>query len=289
MLPSTLMLSRERPFLRLAAAVAVTLGLAAGASACSSGDQAQVVGVNETTVTTVAADPTVVVVATAKGKELEVVTTPPGVGAPSTTVTTAVPPKSVQAIPRVGLNSAGSRKTPDGWAFESPTYFENPLVMVVTDRSGDWLRVMLHARPNGMQGWVRADQVELTSHSYRMELNLSKFELTVYDGDEVIEQTAVVIGKDATPTPVGEFFLNEKVAESNPNGAFGPWILSTSGYSETLETFDGGLPVIAFHGTNQPNLIGTKASNGCIRMPNDVVTRLADTLPAGTAITIVAE
>ncbi len=289
MVPSTVMLSRERPFLRLAAAVAVTLGLAA-ASACSSSDQAQVVGVNETTVTTVASDPTVVVVATAKGEELEVRATPPaGVEAASTTVTTAPPPKSVQAIPRVGLNSAGSRKTPDGWAFESPTYFKNPLVMVVTEKSGDWLRVMLHARPNGMEGWVRADQVELTSHSYRMVLNLSEFELTVYDGDEVIERTEVVIGTDATPTPVGEFFLNEEIAQSNASGTFGPWILSTSAYSETLETFDGGLPVVAFHGTNQPDLIGTKASNGCIRMPNDVVTRLADILPAGTAITILAE
>ena len=45
--------------------------------------------------------------------------------------------------------------------------------------------------------------------------------------------------------------------------------------------FDDGLPVIAFHGTNQPDLIGSAASNGCIRMPNEVVTQLAETIPAG--------
>ena len=74
----------------------------------------------------------------------------------------------------------------------------------------------------------------------------------------------------------------------SPNGAYGPWILATSAYSEALDEFDGGLPVIAFHGTNQPDLIGSAASNGCVRMPNDVVDLLADTMPAGTPVTITA-
>ena len=286
MVPSAPVNLRDSKLLRLLATLGVVLGLAAGAAACSSGN-AEVVGVVETTTTT-APDPYVTVVATAKSPEIEVFAELPegaAAAAPSPT-TTAPPAKNVQPIPRVGLNSAGSAKTDVGWTFENPTYFDNPLVMVVTETSGDWLRVQLHARPNGMEGWVRADDVELTSHSYRMELDLAGFDLKVYDGEELIEETQVVIGKDATPTPVGTYFLNEMIPQSNPGGAFGPWILSTSAYSETLETFDGGLPVIAFHGTNQPDLIGTQASNGCIRMPNDVVTRLAETLPAGTPVTV---
>ncbi len=287
MVPSAPVNLRDSKLLRLLATLGVVLGLAAGAAACSSGN-AEVVGVVETT-TTAAPDPYVTVVATAKGPEVEVFAElPEGTDAPASSPTTTAPVATgVQPIPRVGLNSAGSAKTEVGWTFENPTYFDNPLVMVVTETSGDWLRVQLHARPNGMEGWVRADDVELTSHSYRMELDLAEFDLTVYDGEELIEQTQVVIGKDATPTPVGTYFLNEMIPQSNPGGAFGPWILSTSAYSETLETFDGGLPVIAFHGTNQPELIGTQASNGCIRMPNDVVTRLAETLPAGTPVTVV--
>ena len=286
MVPSAPVNLRDSKLLRLLATLGVVLGLAAGAAACSSGN-AEVVGVVETTTTT-APDPYVTVVATAKNAEIEVFAELPGgaaAAAPSPT-TTAPPAKNVQPIPRIGLNSAGSAKTDVGWTFENPTYFDNPLVMVVNETSGDWLRVQLHARPNEMEGWVRADDVELTSHSYRMELDLAGFDLKVYDGEELIEETQVVIGKDATPTPLGTYFLNEMIPQSNPGGAFGPWILSTSAYSETLETFDGGLPVIAFHGTNQPDLIGTQASNGCIRMPNDVVTRLAETLPAGTPVTV---
>lgn len=278
---------REAPVRRALAALVLLFALVAGATACSS-DSASPVDTAAPT-TTVAADPNLVVVATAKNAELEVLAAPPaGVDIPPSTATTVAPPKTLPAIPRTGLNSAGSRKTADGWAFSNPTYFENPLVMVVTARSGDWLRVMVHARPNGMEGYVRADQVELTTTRYRMDLDLAKRHLKVFDGDELIVETDVVIGKDATPTPVGQFFINELIPQSNPGGTYGPWVLSTSAYSETLDTFDGGLPVVAFHGTNQPDLIGTQASNGCIRMPNDVVTKLAEIIPAGTLVNIVA-
>ncbi|HEX7442909.1 MAG TPA: L,D-transpeptidase, partial [Acidimicrobiales bacterium] len=104
-------------------------------------------------------------------------------------------------------------------------------------------------------------------------------------GDKLLGDTNVVIGKDATSTPTGTFFITEKIARP-PSGAYGPWILATSGYSETLDDFDGGLPQVALHGTNNPSLIGTKASNGCVRMPNDSVLQLAFTIPAGTPLVI---
>ena len=64
--------------------------------------------------------------------------------------------------------------------------------------------------------------------------------------------------------------------------------MATSAYSEQLDSFDGGLPQVAFHGTNRPALIGTQASNGCVRMPDAVDLQLAGLLPAGTPITIQA-
>ena len=161
--------------------------------------------------------------------------------------------------------------------------------MQVLEEHGDWLKVLIQARPNHTEGWVKASDVDVTSTTYKMELSLADRHLTVYDGDTVVAETDVVIGKDTTPTPVGSFYLSEKIQQKNPGGAYGPWILSTNGYSEALDLFDNGLPVIAFHGTNQPALIGTQASNGCIRMPNDVVTHLAEMLPAGTPIEIHAE
>ena len=54
------------------------------------------------------------------------------------------------------------------------------------------------------------------------------------------------------------------------------------------DSFDGGLPEIALHGTNQPSLVGSAASNGCIRMPNDAILQLESLVPLGTVVHFVA-
>ena len=49
-----------------------------------------------------------------------------------------------------------------------------------------------------------------------------------------------------------------------------------------------GVPVIALHGTSNPASVGQAASNGCVRMPNEVVSLLYDQLPLGTQVEITA-
>jgi lipoprotein-anchoring transpeptidase ErfK/SrfK len=239
--------------------------------------------------TTTTLPPQTTVTAEAKGASLEVFTNKPDDGAVPA-APAAFGATTVQPIPRPGLNYDFAQTTPVGWLYKNPTYFGGPLVLVVTGQEGDWLKVAVPARPNGQEGWVRASDVNLTQHQFHAELVVSERLLTVWNGNTPIAQTNVVVGKDSTPTPIGTFYIAEKipaaVAGVSPSGAYGPFILATSAYSEALEEFDGGLPVIAFHGTNQPDLIGSAASNGCIRMPNDVVTLLADTIPAGTPVTI---
>ncbi len=232
------------------------------------------------------------ITAQARGPELEVFAEKPsGDGAPAVPAAHhAAGAATVQPIPRAGLAYEFARVTPTGWSFANPTYFGNPLVMVVTAADGDWLQVMIPARPNGQQGWVRAADVDLAEHRYHAELVISERLLTVWDDTTPIAQTNVVVGTEYSPTPLGTTYIAEKIPAStagvSPNGAYGPWILATASYSETLEQFDGGLPVIAFHGTNNPQLVGSAVSNGCVRMPNDVVTLLAETLPPGTPVTI---
>lgn len=225
-------------------------------------------------------------VATAIGPELEVFATRPGSSEP----TPDIDADSQRApIPRAGLNSAGVRKTSTGWVFDNPTYYGSPLVNVVTGEDDGWLKVMVAARPNGQEGWVRASDVTLSEHNYHGELQLAERNLRFWDGDQLLVDTDVVVGRDVTPTPVGRVFVNETLdtaAIGASQVTYGPWLLSTSAYSEALDIFDEGLPVIAFHGTGNPELIGTAASNGCVRMTNDVVTLLAQTLPAGTPIEI---
>jgi lipoprotein-anchoring transpeptidase ErfK/SrfK len=55
-----------------------------------------------------------------------------------------------------------------------------------------------------------------------------------------------------------------------------------------LQTFNGGPGQLGIHGTNQPQLLGTKVSHGCIRMSNEDITRLAGILPLGVPVEILA-
>ena len=185
--------------------------------------------------------------------------------------------------------------TPDGepaqfeFAITNPTYFGNPLALMITDRTADerWLKVQIPVRPNGTEAWIRADDAVVTSHRFRARIDLTERAVTVWDGPAVVVETTAVIGSPSTPTPLGSFFVNDFI-EKYEGSAYGPHILSLSGFSEALETFGGGIPVIAIHGTNRPELMGGAHSNGCIRIPNEVVEVLADTVPVGTPVDIVA-
>jgi len=278
-----------RPFVLLT----LSFALVAGAGACSSGKKTAPEPRVEETTTTIAANQTEI--ATAKNATLTVYSELPksatttsslAGGNPTTTAPAGIPTNTMAAIPRNGLNSAGVKKTTDGHEFTNPTYFKNPLVVDVIEHQGEWLKVLITARPNHTQGWVKASDVTLTTTDFRMELDLSTFHLKVFKGNELFTETDVAIGKDSTKTPTGRFFITEKIKQPNDTGVFGSWLLAINGYSEMLDTFDNGLPQVAFHGTNQPELIGTKASNGCIRMPNAIVTMLADAIPAGTPVDI---
>jgi lipoprotein-anchoring transpeptidase ErfK/SrfK len=96
-----------------------------------------------------------------------------------------------------------------------------------------------------------------------------------------------VIGAPRTPTPLGTFFITDPVdLKSNPNGAYGAYALGLSGYSEVLFEFAGGPGQIAVHGTNNPSQVGQDISNGCIRVPNDIILQIADQAPLGTPVII---
>jgi len=172
----------------------------------------------------------------------------------------------------------------------NPWYFGGSLsVLVVQGLETDpWLQVALASRPNGVTAWIRTSEVTLRRHRFSITVAVGERMLRAYDADTLVVETPIVVGRPNTPTPLGTFFVNAEIPQQNPGGAYGPMILSVSAFSEVLDSFDGGLPEIALHGTNQPGLVGTAASNGCIRMPNDAIVRLAELAPVGTVVHFVA-
>lgn len=179
---------------------------------------------------------------------------------------------------------------PETHWFANPTQFGGERTfLVVDDTSSDqYVKVSLPVIPNGQEGWIPRSAVELSTVNHRAEVDLSEATVTVWDGDEILATTRAVTGRASAPTPLGRFYVRDIIARPDPDGDYGPWILALSGFSEVLETFDGGLPALALHGTDEPAEIGNALSSGCVRIPNDVITLLAETVPLGTPVTVVA-
>lgn len=171
--------------------------------------------------------------------------------------------------------------------FEHPTERGGPLVFQAIGRSEDgWLQVLLPVRPNGTTGWIPLSSVELTINPYRIEVDASAYELTVFRYGSEQMRTTIAIGNGATPTPIGDFYLIELLRPTNPGGVYGPFAYGLSGYSDTLQSFNGGEGVIGIHGTNQPNLLGQDVSHGCIRVANPTIAEMTEFLPLGTPVSI---
>lgn len=177
------------------------------------------------------------------------------------------------------------------FAAPNPTHEGFPLVVSVIEASDDgrWLHVRFPQRPNGTSGWVRADELSLWGLENAIEVSIAERRLRVVSGvtGEVLFEASVSVGSDATPTPVGEFFI-DIVNPLGDHPTYGWGQLSVSGFSEVLERFAGGIGQIAIHGWNDPSAMGRNVSNGCIRMNNDDIARVAELAPLGTPVTITA-
>jgi lipoprotein-anchoring transpeptidase ErfK/SrfK len=168
----------------------------------------------------------------------------------------------------------------------SPNPDGAPRVFLVTERQTGWLHVLLPVQPNGSQGWIPANEVSTAKTGYWVQVLRSGHRLKVYRGKKVLVSTPAAIGSTDTPTPGGAYYLTELLQPPNPNGAYGPYAYGLSGQSTALTQFNGHDPVIGIHGTNEPKLLGTSVSHGCIRVSNTVITRLAKMLPLGTPVQI---
>ena len=187
----------------------------------------------------------------------------------------------------------GSQKTLRDGTPTDPTYWGNSLeFLVVSGRPGDdWAEVLVSSRPNQTTGWVRTAIFDWVSHDYHVRIDLSDNTLTAWEGNRLIAHTRTIIGRSSRPTPIVSTYIEASVRNIGnlyAGEAYGPWYLPIAAFSETLETFGGAIPQIAIHGTNVPDQLGTDISSGCVRVHNTVITELANELPVGTVVNIVA-
>ena len=148
-----------------------------------------------------------------------------------------------------------------------------------------WYRVQLPMRPNGIVGYVRARDVGLLRVRTRIEVDISRRRVTLFRRGKPVLSATAAVGASATPTPTGEYYVNQRLIPMDTSGPFGPGAIGVSAFSNVLTGWTQGGP-IAIHGTNAPWSIGKAVSNGCIRIPNRVMTKLFARALSGTPVLI---
>ena len=194
----------------------------------------------------------------------------------------------------VAPNGAVAYRTPGGTVANRfgkvnvngyPTVFGILGAVVRRDCKPGWYRVQLPVRPNGSEGYVRAAALQVQTVDTRIVVDLSRRELTLYRAGRPALSATVAVGSPSTPTPIGRYYVNQRLIPDDPSGPYGPAALGVSAFSNVLTGWAQGGP-IGIHGTNEPWSIGHDVSNGCIRLPNATLSRLFKVAVAGTPVII---
>jgi lipoprotein-anchoring transpeptidase ErfK/SrfK len=220
--------------------------------------------------------------------------------APASEVTTTVAAAPTTTVPATPVYTVATAKGTSVAIYDSPVQTEptrsmaspqadgSTLVFLAQEERSDWVKVLLPVRPNGSTGWVKASDVSLATHDYRIQVEVGAHKLTVYKGNDVFLEDTVAVGAAATPTTLGTFYTTGLFDTGSTQPVYGPYAYPLSGYSEVLFSFGGGEGQMGIHGTNEPSSLGRSVSNGCIRMSNAAITKLAKTLPVGVPVEIKA-
>jgi L,D-transpeptidase catalytic domain len=174
------------------------------------------------------------------------------------------------------------------------SHWGTPTVLLVLARrigpeGTPWLRVLLDRRPNGAAVWLDADDTRLSVDRWRLRISLRRRRVIVYRAGRPVRTFAAVVGKPATPTPVGLFAIAAELRQPAPDGFVGSWVLPLTAHSDVLRRFDGGDGQVALHGRGGASLLdplGSARSHGCVRIANSAIAWIARHVPAGTPVSI---
>jgi lipoprotein-anchoring transpeptidase ErfK/SrfK len=162
-----------------------------------------------------------------------------------------------------------------------------PVIAGKTTHGGiAWLHVMLPGRPNSSSGWIAAQGTRASKTGWRLRVNLRVRAVTVYRHGRVVRRFRAVVGKSSTPTPSGNFFVEEtlQMTEAEPGG---PFALALSARSNALQEFEGGPGQIALHGRdNLGGVLGAAESHGCVRLDTASIDWLAMRIGPGVPVRI---
>jgi lipoprotein-anchoring transpeptidase ErfK/SrfK len=116
---------------------------------------------------------------------------------------------------------------------------------------------------------------EVKTMNNRIEVNLTTRRLSYFEGDQLVKEYSVGVGKPSTPTPIGHHYIIKKIADQQdiPAGLGTRWMHLSVGNS-------------CIHGTNDDNSVEGYVSGGCIRMHNEDIEELFEKVATNTPVIV---
>lgn len=133
---------------------------------------------------------------------------------------------------------------------------------------------------------------DLVTQPTRLEISLSRHRVTLYRENKPIKSYPIAVGRKGWETPTGNFQVMQMI--QNPQ-----WIHPFTGQAIPggspenplghywIGFWTNGTDWIGFHGTPNPETVGTAASHGCIRMYSKDIEELFSQVSVGTQVRVV--
>ena len=190
-------------------------------------------------------------------------------------------PRDLTARARPEAGSAVVGRVP-----ASSKYYGVPTTAWIEEISdnGRWGHVELPYVWPRREAWVLLPGLRRDRTFVEVHVDLSEHRLTVDKRGRFLFGARTATGASASPTPVGEYFVTDRIGFSG--GPLGTFAFGISGIQPHLPAGWSGGDQLAIHGTNDPSSIGTSASAGCMRVSERTLDRLKPLLRLGTPVIV---
>ncbi len=136
-----------------------------------------------------------------------------------------------------------------------------------------------------VSGWIALRGLDRSRTQVSVVADLSARRITVRRGSDVVFRTPAAVGAPASPTPVGRYFVTDRVGFPG-GGSLGTFAFGISGIQPRLPAGWSGGDQLAIHGTDSPSSIGEAVSAGCLRVSERALARLRPLLRLGTPVIV---
>jgi len=171
----------------------------------------------------------------------------------------------------------------------SSTYLgssETVLVLGVTaDHEHAWSYVRYPGSGN-RKGWIASRRLGPRSFvTTRLVIDRARQIAALFRHGRRVLRVRIGVGAVGSPTPAGRTYVRERIVPPTPDSIYGVLAFGLSAYSSHRSDWPGGGQV-GVHGTNQPELIPGRISNGCVRVRDRDIRRIGRSMSVGAPVLI---